>query len=185
VPDSWILRFRRALAGWIALTLLGPPASVPTGPDDPESWQAIDYIHDQLTEQLKNQNAVWAEMDGRLRLILGITGIVFAAVLGFQRAATYLLFPVGALTIVSVVLFMVAASIAALAFRTRDFNWPPSPQGLYQGYLQHDPRMAKRSTCLAIIFAYIGMARSSRVRTTVSISPSRSRLRRCWYSGLG
>src|SRR6266849_3560453 len=154
MPDSWILRLRRALAGRIAPTPRVLPVSVPTDPDDPESWQAIDHIHDQLTEQLKNQNAVWAEMDGRLRLILGITGIVFAAVLGFQRAATYLLFPVGALTILSVGLFMVAALIAALAFRTRDFNWPPNPQGLYQGYLHRDPRMAKQSTCLAIIFAY-------------------------------
>jgi len=58
------------------------------------------------------------------------------------------------LTILSVGLFMVAALIAALAFRTRDFNWPPNPQGLYQGYLHRDPRMAKQSTCLAIIFAY-------------------------------
>ena len=57
-------------------------------PDDPANWLSLDYIHDQVQQLHKAQSDLWYAVDGRLRLILGVIGIVFAASATFQRQVT-------------------------------------------------------------------------------------------------
>src|SRR5262245_45539998 len=88
---DWLLTFRR----WLAERIAPPEEEVSPDEDydpleDPDNWKSLDFIHDQTTAQLKQQWDIWNVVDGRLRLILALVGIVFAAVLGFQRGPTQL-----------------------------------------------------------------------------------------------
>ena len=47
-------------------------------PENRDSWYGLDYVHDRITAQLQEQARIWEEADGRLRLILGVIGVVFA-----------------------------------------------------------------------------------------------------------
>src|SRR5215212_8047990 len=95
-------------------------------PDDPASWLSLDYVHDQVQAQLEEQSELWDTVDGRLRLILGVISIVFAAAAAFQRASPAaggapLPFWVGAAAIGAVSLFLAAAGIVAWAYWPTDF----------------------------------------------------------------
>jgi hypothetical protein len=57
-------------------------------PEDPSSWVGIDFILERLDTQLTTQAKLWEEADGRLRTILGVIGIVFAATLGLLPRGT-------------------------------------------------------------------------------------------------
>src|SRR5690242_21335756 len=54
-------------------------------PDDPENWIGLNYVHERIMAQLDRQEARWKEIDDRLRFLLGVIGIVFAAGGGFMR----------------------------------------------------------------------------------------------------
>src|SRR5437870_9429394 len=114
-------------------------AAVPQGDwlddaEDPANWVGLDYVHDRVLAQLKHQSQLWEAADGRLRLVLGIIGIVFAVTLGLlprgnitvqtevgtpSTAPILLPFWVGVLAIGGLVLFAVAGGIAGVAY------WPP------------------------------------------------------------
>jgi hypothetical protein len=66
---------------------LEPAQAEPSGidPESRDSWRSLDYVHDQVVDQLEAQSDRWDVVDGRLRLILGVIGIVFAAAAAFQR----------------------------------------------------------------------------------------------------
>jgi len=49
---------------------------------NPDNWYGLDYVHDRIIAQLQEQSRLWEEADGRLRLILGVIGVVFAWILG-------------------------------------------------------------------------------------------------------
>jgi hypothetical protein len=61
----------------------GPGAQI-SDPEDPRSWLSLDYVHDRVLEQLKAQNDRWEAADSRLRLILGLIGVVFAVTIGLM-----------------------------------------------------------------------------------------------------
>jgi hypothetical protein len=96
-----------------------------------------------IQDRLERQSDAWDLIDGRLRLILGVVGIIFAAVLGFQRGATQLDYHIALLVKLAVLLFLVAALIAAAAYWPGEFNWPPKPEE-FREYLTTDPRKTKR-----------------------------------------
>lgn len=60
----------------------GPPVAVDDNPENPANWLSLDYVHDRVLEQLDAQNDRWETADGRLRLILGLIGVVFAVTIG-------------------------------------------------------------------------------------------------------
>jgi hypothetical protein len=126
------------------------------------SWQSLDYIHDQVQAQLNAQSAIWDAVDARLRLILGVITIVFAAAGAlFQRSswqAGGAAFPffVGMATVVAMAFFLAAAAIVAWAYRPTDFDRPPKPGELRDLYLTTDPRRVKLTVIDSILDAYTG-----------------------------
>src|SRR5215210_3574934 len=81
--------------------------------ENPRNWRSLDYIDERIRGELDAQSKDWDDIDGRLRLILGVIGIVFAAALGFQRAQRDIPFPVGLLTVYAILAFLLAASLVA------------------------------------------------------------------------
>lgn len=130
-------------------------------PDDPRSWLSLDYVHDQVRAQLDEQSKLWEGVDGRLRLILGVISIVFAAAAAFQRSSpvsggTLLPFVIGAGAIGAVSLFLIAAGIVAWAYWPTDFDRPPKPHELRELYLTTDPKEVKLIVIDIILLAYTG-----------------------------
>ena len=123
----------------------------PFDPDDPENWISLDYVEEVTQAQMARQAAEWDLLDGRLRLILGIVGVVFAAVLGFQRGPSLLEAHVAFLAQVAVLLFLSAGIVAVVGFWPRDFNWPPDPRDLYE-YLTTEPRRTRKDLIDSLIF---------------------------------
>jgi len=130
-------------------------------PDDPRSWLSLDYVHDQVQTQLDEQSKLWDAVDGRLRLILGVISIVFAAAAAFQRASPVsggapLPFMIGAGAICAVTLFLAAAGIVAWAYWPTDFDRPPKPHELRNLYLTTDPKEVKLIVIDITLLAYTG-----------------------------
>jgi len=128
-------------------------------PDDPAGWLSLDYVHDQIQRQLEAQSDLWDEVDGRLRLILGVIGIVFAASATFQRQVTaggtaQIPFVVGSLVALAVVCFLIAGAIVAIAYWPQKFDRPPDPVGLRDRWLTADPRRVKLIVTDSIRDAY-------------------------------
>jgi hypothetical protein len=134
------------------------------GPDDvedPATWLSLDYVHEQVQAQLEIQSKDWEAVDARLRLILGVISIVFAAAAAFQRATPSsggapLPFVVGAAAILAVIFFLAAAIIATVAYWPYDFDRPPKPHELRELYLTTDPREVKLTVIDSILLAYTG-----------------------------
>ncbi|MBI2755565.1 MAG: hypothetical protein HYX52_02545 [Chloroflexi bacterium] len=144
------------------------PTQVRTSdPESPENWIGLDYIHDQVVAQMEEQSKLWENADGRLRLILGVIGIVFAAVLGLLPRGTitvmtaagpitepqYVPFWTGSAAIAAIGCFATAGVIATVAYWPRDFNWPPAPDSLRK-YLTTDPREIKLTVLDEMLTAY-------------------------------
>lgn len=130
-------------------------------PDDPKAWLSLDYVHDQVQSQLEEQSKLWDTVDGRLRLILGVISIVFAAAAAFQRSSpgsggAPLPFVVGAGAIGAVSLFLIAAAIVAWAYWPTDFDRPPKPHELRNLYLTTDPKEVKLIVIDIMLLAYTG-----------------------------
>jgi hypothetical protein len=136
-------------------------------PEQPSSWHALDYVHDRVAGQLQEQSRLWEETDGRLRLILGIIGIILAATLGLlprgtttvttanglAQAPLLLPFGVGAAAVLALGLYAVAGVVAAVAYWPRTFSWPPAPEALRQ-YITSDPREIKLLVLDEMLDAY-------------------------------
>ena len=131
-----------------------PPATAALqDPEDPETWYGLDYVHDRIAAQLQQQSRLWEEADGRLRLILGVIGVIFAATLGLLPRGTItvstpggpvqepLLLPtgVGALAVAAIGLYALAAVVAAVAYWLRTLSLPPEPPALRR-YITTDER---------------------------------------------
>lgn len=131
--------------------------------ENPENWFSLDYVHEQVLAQLQAQSDLWDAVDGRLRLILGFIGIVFAAAIGLQRAVpvatgpsgpVLLPFWVGAAAAVAVMVYLIAGLIVAVAYWPTPFDRPPKPDALREQYLLADPRQTKLDVIDTIIEAY-------------------------------
>lgn len=132
-------------------------------PEHPASWLSLDYVHERVLEQLKAQNDRWEAADGRLRLILGLIGVVFAVTIGLipkptsaQSSTEQSLLPflVGAPAFLAVATFLVAGLIAVVAWWPLEFDRPPAPDDLRSEYLTTDPRETKLETIDTILVAY-------------------------------
>jgi hypothetical protein len=121
---------------------------------DPEDWLSLDYISERALAKLEAQSDLWDTVDGRLRLILGVIGIVFAAALGLQRGSTLIPGWAGALAIISIACFLVAGVIVAAVYWPTDFDRPPNLSTLRDEYLTTDARKTKLDVIDAIIKAY-------------------------------
>jgi len=108
-------------------------------PDQPEAWPGVRYVHNQVEAQLMAQCDAWHLVDARLRLILGVAGVVFAAVLGLQPAARPAMPLVGMLTIGACAFFLLAAVIAFVGGWPAKLDRPPAPSRL-RGAVGTDPR---------------------------------------------
>src|SRR4051812_36879627 len=79
---------RRLLARWFTSHTSDESSARPDSPfdpDDPENWIGLDYVHDRVMSQLDRQEARWKEVDDRLRFLLGVIGVIFAAGGGFMK----------------------------------------------------------------------------------------------------
>jgi hypothetical protein len=166
VIDYWRERVRHQLRSWLLspeeLERLGSPVQAPEpvaapipekpfDPLDPDNWVSLDYIEEVIQDRMERQSDAWDLVDGRLRLILGVVGIIFAAVLGFQRGPSQLDFHVVVLVNLAVGLFLLAGIIAAIGYWPGDFNWPPDPED-FREYINTDPRRTKRELVDSMIF---------------------------------
>ena len=158
--------------------LLLPPSTVKPSPaidepENPDSWYGLDYVHERVTSQLREQSRLWQEVDGGLRLILGAIGVVFAATLGLlPRGSTpvstpagpvqellYLPFWVGALAVGAIGLFALAGLVAIVAYWPRTFSLPPAPESL-RDYVTSDEREIKLIVVDAMLDAYAANLRA-------------------------
>lgn len=137
-------------------------------PENPDNWIGLDFVYASVTAQLREQGDLWEDADGRLRLILGVIGIVFAVTLGLlPRASITVMAPnggtttqpqsvpffVGALAIGGLVMFAVAGLIALVAYWPREFNLPPAPDSLRK-YITSDEREIKLTVLDEMLDAY-------------------------------
>jgi hypothetical protein len=166
-------RLRNWMQGWLGVPTGAPaaqkdgPAFAQDDPENPDNWVGLDYIHDRIAAQLKEQSALWESADGRLRLILGVISIVFAVALGLIPRGTttvatgtgsatepqYLPFVVGSMAIAGLATFFVAGFIAVRAYWPRDFDWPPKP-GALPKYVTTDPRVIKWTVVTEMLDSY-------------------------------
>lgn len=133
----------------------------------------LDYIHERVLAELDAQESRWRDIDDRLRLILGVIGIVLAVGAGFVRSsmpaflpspapgsapATIIFLPfwVGTSVIVAVILYLIAGGMVAWAYQFQGFDRPIRPARMGQ-YLLRDgmeAREAKEYVVGTIIQAY-------------------------------
>jgi hypothetical protein len=135
-------------------------------PEDPSTWLSLDVVYDRVLAQLDAQSERWESADGRLRLILGLIGVVFAITSSFvTRGVTitgaggvaellYLPFVVGAPLVLGMLVFLVAGLIAIVAYWPLRFERPPEPADLRDAYLTTEPRMTKLVIIDTILQAY-------------------------------
>jgi hypothetical protein len=123
-------------------------------PESPDNWLSLDYVHDRVIAQLEAQSNTWDIIDGRLRFILGVVGIVFAAVLGLQRGASPIPYWAGIFAILGVIAFFIAGLFAVYGYSITVFDMPPEPAALRREYLTTDPKETKLVVIDTIIEAY-------------------------------
>lgn len=135
------------------------PSSV--DPENPDSWLSLDVVYDRVLAQLDAQSERWESADGRLRLILGLIGVVFAITSSFVTRAVaaspaapaasspsiaellFLPFFVGAPLIAGTSLYLAAGLLSVCAYWPLRFYRPPEPLDLRNEYLTTDPRVTK------------------------------------------
>lgn len=136
-------------------------------PENPDNWVGLDFVHASVAAQLHEQADLWEDADSRLRLILGVIGIVFAVTLGLlPRASITVMTPngtttepqtvpflVGTSAITGLVMFAVAGLIALIAYWPREFNLPPAPDSLRK-YITSDEREIKLTVLDEMLDAY-------------------------------
>ena len=123
--------------------------------DNPRNWKSLDYIQAQVEGQIKAQFDVWRLLDDRLRLVLGVIGIVFTAVLAFQRTAAPVDPDVVYLLRVAMIYFFLAGLIAAFSYMWgMDLDWPPHPTGLREGFLTTPERETRLTVIDTVVAAY-------------------------------
>src|SRR5262245_51194399 len=137
-------------------------------PENPDNWIGLDYVHATVAAQLREQADLWEDADGRLRLILGVIGIVFAVTLGLLPRGTVTvstanggtatepeLLPlvVGVPAIAGLVMFAVSGLIALVAYWPREFNLPPAPDSLRK-YITTNEREIKLTVLDEMLDAY-------------------------------
>jgi hypothetical protein len=146
---------------------MAKPSPASDDPENPDSWYGLDYVHNRITDQLREQSRLWQEVDGGLRLILGAIGVVFAATLGLLPRGSapvatpagtvqellYLPFWVGALAVGAIGLFALAGLVALVAYWPRTFSLPPAPESLRE-YVTSDEREIKLIVVDAMLDAF-------------------------------
>ena len=154
-------------AGWLfnlAYEYLRPRISSEFDPNDPENWTGLDYVHDRIMAQLDRQEARWKEVDDRLRFLLGVIGIIFAAGGGFMKNGllvkdtssmdAFMPSWIGTTVILSISSYVLAGAMAAWAYRPQKFDRPPKPVEMRADYVTDDPRNAKIELIDMILLAY-------------------------------
>jgi len=139
-------------------------------PNDPKNWTGLDYVHDRVMAQLDRQEARWKDVDDRLRFLLGVIGVIFAAGGGFMKSgllvreevspdsatAAVALMPswIGTAVIFSIGFYVLAGVMAAWAYRPQNFDRPPNPTELRASYVTENEKIAKIELIDMILLAY-------------------------------
>ena len=147
-----------------------PESSLDRGfdPNDPDNWIGLDYVQERVLAELDAQERRWQEVDSRLRMVLGVIGIVFAVARAFVRGglpgivlgsgstpSTFIPLPflVGATVDAAVLFYLAAGAMAAWAYQWRSLNRPLGPWTL-RTYTTTDPREAKRDLIDTMVLMY-------------------------------
>lgn len=93
-------------------------------------------------------------VDGRLRLLLGFIGVIFALALNFVSEFGLLDLAVRSLIMLALVLLIFAAIVAGVAFVPRPFERPPTPSTLFQDYLPIEPTETRFDVVATMVQAY-------------------------------
>src|SRR5438270_6647328 len=81
--------WRRAARDAVRRRAVAPNTAPVRDPEDPASWIGLDYVHKLMLAKSEQQLKLWEEADGRLRLILGVIGIVFAVTLEVRPTSRF------------------------------------------------------------------------------------------------
>jgi hypothetical protein len=129
------------------------------GDQQPE-LASLETISAHVEKQLDLQWEHWDIVDGRLRLLLGFVGAVFVAILALvsNRAGELAGATVG-LVVASTILLMLCALLTGLAWLPREFDRPPKPAHLRQGYLGRPAEQTMLAVVDAMVEAYNGNER--------------------------
>jgi hypothetical protein len=131
-------------------------------PEDPANWHSLNDVYERVLAQLDAQNDRWESIDGRLRVILGLIGVVFAISSSFAARGTggppgeptLLPFWVGTLLIAGLALYFTGGLIALTAYWPLTFHRPPQPADLRNEYLTTDPRITRLEIVDTILLVY-------------------------------
>jgi hypothetical protein len=136
-------------------------ADVPVRPNESgdgyasaDEWASIDVIYELALREQDAQIAAWEEADGRLRLLLGFIGVIFAGalgVLGNLKPEAWLARPFAGLAICALVL---TGLLVFQAYRPRRLHRPPNIQELRINYLTRSPAETKREIIDQLLQVY-------------------------------
>jgi hypothetical protein len=116
---------------------------------------SLELISRHVERQMDLQWGHWDLVDGRLRLLLGFVGAVFVAVLAFiSNEAGDLADATIWLVVAAILLLMMSAVIAGLAWLPRQVDMPPEPLHLRQKYADKPPREVLLAVVDTMVDAY-------------------------------
>jgi hypothetical protein len=116
---------------------------------------SLELIARHVERQMDLQWGHWDLVDGRLRLLLGFVGAVFVAVLAFiSSRAGDLAGATIALVVAAILLLMLSAVIAGLAWLPREVYMPPEPLHLRQKYADKPAREVLLAVVDTMVEAY-------------------------------
>ena len=132
-----------------------PPMADETeaSPSHPK-WPSLGFAFEQVSKQLDLQGDLWDSADRRLQLVLGVTGVVFAVVLGLERPSQAIPVIVGVIGSIALALFLAASSVAVLGYWPREFDRPPKPSTLRDIYLTTAEEQTKLEVLDTMLLAY-------------------------------
>lgn len=121
----------------------------------PEEWRSLDLIYDLALRELDAQASDRELVDGRLGLLLGFIGVIFVGVLGLPGGPDARRLSVQVVSTSSAVLLLVLSAILAfLAYLPREFHRPPSVRGLRLEFLTLLPAQTKLAIVDQALWAY-------------------------------
>lgn len=111
--------------------------------EDAESVPSLDVVFSETKAAVERQFEEISSLDMKLGVLLGLAGVILAALLGFLFGPQYGDLATKGLIITAVVLILVSLLFAALGYRTREYETAPAPEALREFYLKEDQKTTK------------------------------------------